>query len=107
MELGDYNIYICPHQSKNNVLLDAISRLKILNIYKEPLENPKIQIVSNTQEIGMEICATRMHIISTSVLHTEQKWDKTCRKLVTKICYSNKSSFKSVIMSASSILQKQ
>ena len=26
-------------------------------------------------------CATNMHTVSTSTLHTEQKWDKTCRKL--------------------------
>ena len=45
-------------KGKNNVLADAISRLKTLNIYKEPLENPKAYVVNNTQEIVMEICAT-------------------------------------------------
>ena len=56
-------------KSKNNILANAISRLKTLNIYKEPLDNPKAQVVNNTQEIVMEIYATNMH--STSILHIE------------------------------------
>ena len=49
------------------VLADAISRLKTLNIYKEPLENPKMPIGSNTQGNIMEIYATVMHIVSTTI----------------------------------------
>ena len=55
----------------------------------------------------MEICATHIHTVSTTMLHTEQKWDIMCRKLVSQICHNNQSSFKSPIMSASGILQKQ
>ena len=46
--------------------------LKTLNIYREPLENPKISVVSNTSKF-MEVCDTDMHTISTSMLCTEQK----------------------------------
>ena len=38
---------------------------------------------------------------------TEQKWDIMCKKLASQLCCSNKSSFKLVIMSENSILQKQ
>ena len=98
MELADYNIMFVHIKGKNNVLVDAISMLKILNIYKELLENPKkTQVFSSTQAIVMEINVTSMLTISISMLHTEQKWDKTGRKLVSQICHGNKSSFKSVI----------
>ena len=57
MELADYNI-ICMHiNDKNNVLADVISRLKTLNIYKEPLEDPKTPVFSN-----MEGCVTEIHV---------------------------------------------
>ena len=48
-----------------------------------------------------------MHTLSTTMLHTEQKWDITCKNLVSQLCYSNKGNFKSVITSANGILQKQ
>ena len=43
MELTDYNITFIHIKGKINALADAISKLKTLNIYKEPLENPKHQ----------------------------------------------------------------
>ena len=106
MELAGNNIMFVHIKGKSNVLVDAISRFKTLNIYNGPWEIPKAQVGNNTQVIVMEICATNMHNVSTSMLHTEGKWDKTCRKLVSQIYYGNKSRFKSVIMSTSGILQK-
>ena len=85
----------------------AISRLKTLNIYKELLENPKAQVASKTQENVMEICDINMDTVYTSMLATEQKWDKICRNLSSQTCHSNKSNFRSVIMWRSGILQKQ
>ena len=41
MELADYNITFVHIKGKNNLLVGAISRLKMLYIYKEPVENPK------------------------------------------------------------------
>ena len=43
MELPDYNIMFVYIKGKKNVLADAISRLKTLNIYKEPLKSLKHQ----------------------------------------------------------------
>ena len=71
------------------------------------MENPKTPAISNMQEHIMEICATNMHTLSTTVLHTEQRWDITCKKLVSQSHHSNKGNFKSVIMSGNDILQKQ
>ena len=39
MELEDYNISSVHIKGKNNVLADAIFRLKTLDIYKEPMDN--------------------------------------------------------------------
>ena len=49
MELADYNITFVHIKGKDNVLVDANSRLKALNIYKEPLQNPVTPAISNTQ----------------------------------------------------------
>ena len=102
MELTNYNIKFVHIKGKNNVLADAISRLKTLNIYKEPLENPKTPVFSNTNGHVMEMCATHMHITSITMLSNEKKWD-----LTSQLHHSNKSSLKSVIMSANGVLQKQ
>ena len=107
MEFVDNVITLVHIKGKNNVLVYAISRLETLNIYKEPLENPKAPVVSNMQENVTAICTTDMHTISTAMLHTEQKWDILYMKLVSQKCHGNTSSFMSVIMSANSILQKQ
>ena len=58
MQLVDYNIMFVDIKGKNGVLADAISRLKTLNLQKEPLENPKAEVVINTQQVVAEICAT-------------------------------------------------
>ena len=100
MELAEYNITFIYIKGKNNVLVDAISRLKILNIYKEPMENPKTQAVSSMQEHVMEVHETNIHTLNATMLHA-------CKKLVSLLHHSNKGNFKSVIMSANSILQKQ
>ena len=71
MELADCNIMFVYIKGKKSVLVDVISRLKTLNIYKEPLENPKTQVLRNTQEIVIEICTTNMHIVSTDILGSE------------------------------------
>ena len=55
----------------------------------------------------MEICTVDINTRGTTILYSEQKQDITCRKLASQVCHSNKSIFKSVIMSTNSILQKQ
>ena len=53
IELSDYNLFFVHIKGSNNILVDAISRLKTLDIYRDPLENPK-----STAAIETEECAT-------------------------------------------------
>ena len=73
VELADYNIMSAYIKGQNSVMMDAISRLKTLNIHKEPLEKTKTVVVSNTQEHVMEMHSTDIHAKSTTMLHTKQK----------------------------------
>ena len=41
VQLADYNITFVHIKGSNNILADAISRLKILDIYKDLIEDPK------------------------------------------------------------------
>ena len=73
MELADYNIIFIHIKGKNNVLADAISRLKALNIYKEILESPEAPLVSKTQgHLQKYMKESYMCIVNTTMLHTEQ-----------------------------------
>ena len=49
MKLADCNITFVHIRGKNNVLADATSRLKMLDIYKEPMEHPEMPAVSDIQ----------------------------------------------------------
>ena len=71
MELADYDIKFIHIKGKHNILVDAISMLKTLNIYKEPLENPKVQVVNNVQQVVAVGCATSMHTIGIDMFHNE------------------------------------
>ena len=55
----------------------------------------------------MEIYASNIHTLGTSMLCTEQKWNITCKTPALQLCHCNKGNFKSIVMSASGILQKQ
>ena len=41
MELEDYNITFIHIKGSNNILADALSRLKMLAFYKDPIEDAK------------------------------------------------------------------
>ena len=60
VKLADYNIKFIHIKGKHNILADAISRLKTLNIYTEPLENSNVQVVNNMQQVDTEVCAASM-----------------------------------------------
>ena len=36
-------------------MVDAVSKLKTLNVHKEPSENPNAQVANNTQQFVTEI----------------------------------------------------
>ena len=90
MELAEYNITFVQIKGKNNILADAISRLKTLNIYKVPLDTTKTPAASNTQENIMEIHAPDLYTVSMTMLCTEKKQGIMCRKSALQLCHSNK-----------------
>ena len=42
MELADYNITFVDIKGSNNILADVISRLNMLDIYRDPIEDPEM-----------------------------------------------------------------
>ena len=73
MELSDYNIMFMHIKGKYNILEDTMSRLKMLNIYKQLLEDSKVQVVNNMQQVMTEVCATSVHTIGNDMLHIKQR----------------------------------
>ena len=55
MELSDYNLTFVYIKGSNNILADAVSRLKPLNIYKDPLENPKSTATNDREKCIAEV----------------------------------------------------
>ena len=41
MELSDNTLILAQFKDSSNILADAISRLNTLDVYRDPLENPK------------------------------------------------------------------
>ena len=106
MKLAGYNITFVHKKGSNNILADGISRLKMLDIYKDPIEDPKKIKVSNIEHIT-EVDASKKHTLNSNVLHAEQKWDTTCKNLTSQSHYCSKNTFNTVIISPNGILQKQ
>ena len=53
-ELSDYNLTFVHIKDNNNILAEAISRLKTLDIYRDPLESLKSTATYNTKEWVVE-----------------------------------------------------
>ena len=104
--MADYNITFIHIKGKNNVSVDIITRLKNIKILQRTVGEPKIPAVNNMQVYVIKVSANDMHTLGTTMLHTEQEWDITCKKLAFQLCHSNNNSFKSAVMSANGILQK-
>ena len=59
MELSHYNLTFVHIKVSNNSLADAISKLKTLHIYWDPLENPKTTAINDTEEFIAEALHTK------------------------------------------------
>ena len=57
MKLSDYNLTFLHIKGTDNILVDSISRLKMLEIYTEPQGNQKTVAPSNTEECITEVVA--------------------------------------------------
>ena len=104
MELPDYNLTFVYIKGSNNILADAISRLKTLDIYRGPLENPK---TSDTMNCMADVVTTDIQTLGTDILHPEQKKDINCRNLAAQSHHKNNNSFNPIIISADGFPQNQ
>ena len=55
MKLSDYNLTFIHIKGTDNISSNAISRLRTLDIYMEPIENPKTAALNNTEEYIAEV----------------------------------------------------
>ena len=74
MDLADYNITFIHIKGSNNILACPISRLKMLDIYKHPTEDPKKLQVNDIQQVTWAN-VSKMHTWDGNVPCAEQKWD--------------------------------
>ena len=72
MELSDYSLMLVYIKGSNIILGDAISRLKRLGIYKEPLDKPK---TSNTMICNAEMVSSEIQTLSADQACAKQKRD--------------------------------
>ena len=79
----------------------------MLDIYRDPIENPIMLKASDLQQQVTEVNTSKIHTLNSNVLHAEKKLDITCRNLALQSHHSNKNTFDMVVISAGSILQKQ
>ena len=69
-------------KGNNNVLADAIS--KMLDIYRDPIEDPKLLKASDLQQCITKVHTSKMHTLNSNVLYAEQRWDITWKKLASQ-----------------------
>ena len=106
MELLDYTVTFVHTKDSNNILADAISRLRPLDIYKDPVENSKTAI-HYTEECTAEVVTNNINTLSSYRLCAEQKKDINFRNLAAQSHCKNRNSFNSVMISDDGLLQKQ
>ena len=107
MELSDYNQTFIHIKSTENILMDAISRLKILDIYIEPLDNVKTAL-NDTKECIVEVGANELQALSVNrLLHARQKKDIHCRDVAAQAHCKNRNSFTPAMISTAGLLQQQ
>ena len=64
MELSANNLTFIHIMGSNNILADAISRLKTQDIYRDPLENPKSTATNDTEECVAEVVTNNIQTLS-------------------------------------------
>ena len=106
MELADYDITFVHTKGSNNILADSISRLKMEDIYMDPIGDPNMLKANNLKQHVMEVNANKIHTLYSNVLNVEQKWDITCKKLTIQCHCINKYTFWTVVLSANGILHR-
>ena len=105
MELVDYNVSFVHIKGRNNILADAISRLKMIDIYNNPIEDPKKKPKASKLQHITEVNISKIDTLDGNVLYDDQMWDITCKKLASQSHHSNKDTYSTVVISANCILQ--
>ena len=91
-------------KGSNNILADAISRLKTLDIYKDLLEYPK---TSDTMTCITERVSSDIQTLSIDKLCAEQKKDINCMNVAAQSHHKNKNTLNPVMVLSDGLLQKQ
>ena len=104
MELSDYNRTFVHIKCTGNILVDAISRLKMLEIYTAPLDNPKAVTLSNTEECTAEVVGNKVQSLSTDRLYAKQKKDTKCRNLAPQLHHKSRKSLNTVMLYTDGLL---
>ena len=107
MELSYYSLTFVHIKASNNILADAISRIKTLDIYRDPLQYPTTTVINDIEECIAEVVATKIQTFSSDRLCAEQKKDINCRNLAEQLHNKSRNSFNPVMISADGLLQKQ
>ena len=68
MELVGYYITFAQIKGKNNILEDAISRLKMLEIYKDSIEDTKMLKASALQQHITQVNTNKIHNLNSNEL---------------------------------------
>ena len=71
----------------------------MLEMYIEPLENPKTAALNNTEECIAEVVANKIQTLSTDGLHAGQTKDFNCRNSAAQSHHKNRNSFNPVMIS--------
>ena len=107
IKLSDYKLTFVHIKGTDNILADAISKLKMLKIYTKLLENTNTEDLNNTEKFIAEVIANKVQTLSTDRLHSEQKKDTNCRKLAAYSHQTNRTSFNLAMIFTDGLLQKQ
>ena len=105
-KLPDYNQTFVHIKGTNKILADAIFRLRTLDIYRDPIENPKIQQLT-IQKSTAKVVANEMQTFSNDRLHAKQRKTLIVEIKLWSHIIKNRNCFKLVMTSTNGILQKQ
>ena len=73
MELLDYNLVFVHIRVHDSILADTIIRLKVLDIYKEPIGNQRTDTHNIIEECIAEVVSNKLQTLNTKRLHAKQR----------------------------------
>ena len=86
MELSDYGLTFVYVKGNDYILADVISRLKMLDIYMELIENWRRDAPNSTEEWITWVPANKIQILNTCSFCAKLNKDINCRNLAVPLC---------------------